>query len=101
AEVNALYSTYIAEAEGTAGTQRLGKGPVYAEKRQKHDAELLALQELKQTNAAKIEAAEEEIASLNQDYQARVIETQPVIDGFDGLMARINALNKLPLLPSL
>ena len=101
AEVNALYNTYIAEAEGTAGTKRLGKGPVYAEKRQKHDAELLALQELKETNAGKIEAAEATIASLNEDYQAKVNESQPVIDGFDGLMARINALNKLPLLPSL
>jgi hypothetical protein len=30
----------------------------------------------------------------------KVIETQPIIDGFDGLMARINALNKLPWLPS-
>ncbi|MDX1760687.1 MAG: DUF4407 domain-containing protein [Christiangramia sp.] len=100
-EVNALYSTYIAEAEGTAGTKRLGKGPVYAEKREKHDAELLALQELKATNAEKIKAAEENIASLNEEYQARVNESQPVIDGFDGLMARINALNKLPFLPSL
>jgi hypothetical protein len=31
----------------------------------------------------------------------KVTETQPIIDGFDGLMARINALNKLPSLPSL
>ena len=100
-EVNSLYSTYIAEAEGTAGTKRLGKGPVYAEKREKHDAELLALQELKATNAEKIKAAEETITSLNTEYQARVNESQPVIDGFDGLMARINALNKLPFLPSL
>lgn len=101
AEVNALYSTYITEAEGTSGTLRLGKGPVYAEKREKHDAELLALQELKETNAEKIEAAEAAIASLDQDYQAKVTETQPVIDGFDGLMARLTALNALPFLPSL
>lgn len=101
AQVNALYNTYITEAEGTAGTKRLGKGPVYAEKRQKHDVELLALQELKETNGGKIEAAQATIASLNQENQARVNETQPVIDGFDGLMARVNALNKLPLLPSL
>ena len=29
AEVNALYDVYITEAEGTAGTELLGKGPVY------------------------------------------------------------------------
>jgi len=40
-EVNALYDTYIAEAEGRDGTMKLGKGPVYAEKRAKHDAALV------------------------------------------------------------
>jgi hypothetical protein len=29
----------------------------------------------------------------------KITDTQPIIDGFDGLMARINALNKLPSLP--
>jgi hypothetical protein len=27
-----LYETYITEAEGTAGTKKLGKGPVFKEK---------------------------------------------------------------------
>ncbi|MEM9143095.1 MAG: DUF4407 domain-containing protein, partial [Bacteroidota bacterium] len=44
AETNALYDTYISEAEGTAGTGLLGKGPVYKEKREKHDAALAELQ---------------------------------------------------------
>jgi len=47
AEVNALYDTYITEAEGTKGTLKLGKGPVYKEKREKHDAELKSLQQLR------------------------------------------------------
>jgi hypothetical protein len=100
-EVNALYETYIAEAEGRKGTEIIGKGPVYKEKREKHDAELAALSDLKTTNAEKITAAEMQIGQLATDYNAKVAETQPVIDGFDGLMARIRALNKLPLLPSL
>lgn len=101
AEVNALYETYIAEAEGRKGTELIGKGPVYKEKREKHDAELAALRELKTTNADKIAAAEMQITQLATDYNAKVAETQPVIDGFDGLMARVRALSKLPLLPSL
>jgi sRNA-binding carbon storage regulator CsrA len=100
AETNALYDTYIAEAEGTAGTKLLGKGPVYEEKREKHDAYLAELQQLKQTNSEKIAAIETQIADLNTDYDTAVSTSQPVIDGFDGLMARINALNKLPWLPS-
>lgn len=98
--VNELYDTYIAEAEGRAGTEILGKGPVYKEKRDKHDAELAALQELRITNAEKIEANEAQMALLATEYQDKVAETQPVIDGFDGLMARVNALDKLPWLPS-
>lgn len=100
AEVNALYNVYISEAEGTAGTEKLGKGPVYKEKREKHDAELAALQQLKESNNAKIEATEAQIAQLALDYQNKVVETQPIIDSFDGLMARVTALGELPWLPS-
>lgn len=100
AEVNALYDTYISEAEGTAGTKLLGKGPVYKEKREKHDAALAELNALKAGNKAKIETIEAEITQLNADYANKVTTTQPIIDGFDGLMARVNALGKLPWLPS-
>ncbi len=99
-EVNALYDIYITEAEGTSGTGKLGKGPVYKEKREKHDAALAELQQLKQTNSEKIAALELEKASLASDYETRVSETQPIIDNFDGLMARIDALETLPWLPS-
>ncbi len=99
-EVNELYNIYITEAEGTSGTLKLGKGPVYKEKREKHDAELLALQDLKETNAQKIKDKEAQIAALSTDYSKKLIDTQPIINGFDGLMARINALGKLPWLPS-
>lgn len=99
-EVNELYNTYITEAEGTKGTMKLGKGPVYGEKRQKHDAALLELEALRKTNLEKIAAKEKQGETLQADLDKKVTETQPIIDGFDGLMARINALNKLPWLPS-
>ncbi|WP_298892837.1 DUF4407 domain-containing protein [uncultured Psychroserpens sp.] len=100
AEVNALYDIYISEAEGTAGTELLGKGPVYKEKREKHDAALAELQQLKADNKAKIMATEAQIAQLKSDYDSQVSSSQPIIDGFDGLMARVNALGELPWLPS-
>lgn len=99
-EVNALYSTYITEAEGTTGTKKLGKGPVYKEKREKHDASLKELASLKTTNEAKIAEKEKTGKQLQADLDKKVTQTQPIIEGFDGLMARINALNKLPWLPS-
>ena len=100
AEVNGLYNTYISEAEGTAGSKRLGKGPVYKEKRDKHDASLAELQQLKSDNKTKIEAIETQIAMLQENYTTNITKTQPVIDNFDGLMARITALGELPWLPS-
>lgn len=99
-EVNALYETYIAEAEGREGTKLLGKGPVYKEKREKHDTALAELQTLKTENKEKIAGLEAQITQLNTAYDNHVKTSQPIIDGFDGLMARINALGKLPWLPS-
>lgn len=99
-EVNTLYDTYITEAEGTAGTKLLGKGPVYKEKREKHDALLAELNQLKIENKSKIIALENQIANLNTKYDTEVVNSQPIINNFDGLMARVNALSKLPWLPS-
>ncbi|MFV8332010.1 DUF4407 domain-containing protein [Flavobacterium sp. XS2P14] len=99
-EVNALYETYITEAEGTAGTKKLGKGPVFKEKIAKHDLAKQELDTLQKTNLAKIAVMEKNTKTLQTDLDKKVTETQPIIDGFDGLMARINALDKLPWLPS-
>ena len=100
-ENNELYATYIAEAEGRAGTGLVGKGPVYAEKREKHDASLAELQAVKQANGEKIASLEAQIATLQLEYDTAVTNTQPVIDNVDGLMARLGALNKLPQTPSM
>jgi len=100
AETNALYETYISEAEGTAGTKLLGKGPVYKEKREKHDAALSELQQLKIANTAKISEKENQLTTLTAQQKTEETISQPIINGFDGLMARINALKELPWLPS-
>jgi len=99
-ETNNLYETYIAEAEGRKGTKLIGKGPVYKEKREKHDATLAELQQLKTDNTTKINNLENQIIALQTQQNNQVKTSQPIIDKFDGLMARINALNKLPWLPS-
>ena len=101
AEVNSLYETYIAEAEGTKGTMKLGKGPVFKEKIAKHNLASAELDSLRKNNLAKIALNDSKSKTLQTDLDKKITETQPIIDGFDGLMARINALNALPLLPSL
>ena len=99
-EVNTLYETYIAEAEGTKGTMKLGKGPVFKEKIAKHNLASAELDTIRKNNLAKIAEKEALNKNLQADLDKKLTETQPIIDGFDGLMARINALNKLPWLPS-
>lgn len=99
-EVNDLYETYISEAEGRKGTLLLGKGPVYKEKRDKHDAALQQLAQLRQDNGQKILSNEAAIGQLQADWKKLELDTQPIISNFDGFMARINALGKLPWLPS-
>jgi hypothetical protein len=99
-EVNTYYETYIAEAEGTAGTKKLGKGPVFKEKIAKHDLAKKELDTLQKANLAKIAEKEKKAKTLQADLDKKVTDTQPIIDSFDGLMARINALGKLPSLPS-
>lgn len=99
-EVAALYQSYITEAEGSAGTKKMGKGPVYKEKRAAHDAAIKQLDSLKVSSAKTIAEKEAKGKTLQADLDKKVADSQPIIDGFDGLMARINALNKLPFLPS-
>lgn len=100
-EVNNLYETYISEAEGRKGTLLVGKGPVYKEKRDKHDAALKQLALLRKENTDKIKANELAIEKLRTDQKSAEINSQPIISNFDGFMARVNALGKLPYLPSL
>lgn len=99
-EVAVLYQSYITEAEGTAGTKKMGKGPIYKEKRAAHDAAIKQLDSLKVGSAKTIAEKEAKGKTLQADLDKKVADSQPIIDGFDGLMARINALNKLPFLPS-
>ena len=100
-EVNSLYETYITEAEGTKGTLKLGKGPVFKEKIAKHNLAKAELDTLRKNNLTKIADRDKKSKTLQADLDKKVTDTQPIIDGFDGLMARINALGKLPLIPSL
>lgn len=99
-EVAALYQSYITEAEGSAGTKKMGKGPIYKEKRDAHDLAQRQLDSLKANSAKTIADKEARSKTLQADLDKKVADSKPIIDNFDGLMARINALGKLPWLPS-
>jgi len=94
-ETNALYQSYIAEAEGSGGTMLRGKGPIYREKRAKYDQSFAELQELRVTNKALIERLQAEIDQIEDEFTENVEATEPVIQNFDGLQARIEAIGKM------
>lgn len=100
ATTNALYETYIAEAEGRKGTKLLGKGPVYKDKFEKHNNSFTELQALKTANQEKIVQKETLISELKTAQKTSELNGQPVINNMDGLMARITALGTLPFIPS-
>lgn len=101
AEVEQLYGTYISEAEGTDGTMKEGKGPVYKEKREKHDASLAELAILRENAALAIADKTTQLEAVRADQKTQVSSTQPIIDRFDGFIARLAALQELPMLPQL
>jgi hypothetical protein len=55
---------------------------------------------LKALNTSKIAAIELQLADLNTRETEQLEASQPIIENFDGLMARIEALNKLPFVTS-
>ncbi|NNC70667.1 MAG: DUF4407 domain-containing protein, partial [Flavobacteriaceae bacterium] len=61
---------------------------------------LQELQQLKQESRTKISEREAAISAMRLKQDSQVSSSQPIIDGFDGLMARINALGELAWFPS-
>ena len=90
-----LYESFITEAEGTAGTGLRGKGPVYADKKAQYDLSVFDLEATQLRNNASIDSLLTIQNGLASEFEASVLETEPIIDEVDGLMARIAALNKL------
>ncbi|MBL4746764.1 MAG: DUF4407 domain-containing protein [Flavobacteriaceae bacterium] len=100
AVTNALYETYIAEAEGKKGTKLVGKGPVYKDKFEKHNNSLRELHSLQTLNQEKIVQKETLITALKTAQKTSELNGLPVLNNMDGLIARITALGTLPFIPS-
>jgi hypothetical protein len=96
-----LYKAFIGEAEGTSGTFKLGKGPVFAEKKMEYDKIDSELKDVQAKNQPLIDEREQQILKLKAQRDTSYAKAQPVITNYDGLMARLEALGKLPQLPSI
>lgn len=98
-ERNRQYEIFAAEADGTGGTGKVGKGPIYQEKKLQYDKIDEELKLLQVTAAERILQREQRIAELMRERDKAVATGQERFTSYDGLMARINALDTLPWLP--
>ncbi|PKV67436.1 DUF4407 domain-containing protein [Pontibacter ramchanderi] len=98
-ERNKLYEMVAAEADGTGGTGKIGRGPIYEEKKRQYDKVDEELKLLQASAADRILVKEQRITDLMKQYDSQVAEGQQSFSNYDGLMARIDALNQLPWLP--
>ncbi len=97
---DSLYTAFIGEAEGTRGTNKLGKGPVFKEKKMQYDKIEQEMKDLQAKYQPLIDAREKQILETKEKRDTAVAKAQPAISGYDGLMARLDGLEKLPQLPS-
>ena len=98
---DSLYTAFIGEAEGTRGTNKLGKGPVFKEKKQQYDKIEVEMKDLQAKYQPLIDEREKQILQAKAQRDIAVAKAQPAISGYDGLMARLDGLEKLPQTPSL
>lgn len=98
---DSLYTAFIGEAEGTRGTNKLGKGPVYKEKKQQYDKIEMEMKALQEKYQPLIDEREKQILTAKAQRDTAVAKAQPGIQNYDGLMARLDGLSKLPQTPSL
>jgi hypothetical protein len=90
-----LFDMIIEEAEGRSPTLRMGKGPVYFEKKLEYDRTDQELKNLSLYNLNRIESNNKTISSLKQ-LRNRQIERGNVINQkSDGLLARLDAIGTL------
>lgn len=95
-----LYEKIISEAEGRSVTNKVGKGPVYKEKREQFDKSAQELLELKAKNEQQISAIQQKVNLLDSIKLQEKINQDKNIANYDGLMAQINALQQLPPMAS-
>lgn len=98
-ERNRLYEAVAAEADGTGGTGKVGRGPIYEEKKRQYDKVDEELKLLQADAQERINQRQQRIGELMRQYDSTVQEGQQSFANYDGLMARINALDELPWLP--
>lgn len=89
------YRAVIGEAEGTSGTKKLGKGPVYDEKWQKYQQSLTEYESTKQNLGTQIKENLNRIKTLTQKRDLELAKIVAEKAKADDIMTQLETLDKL------
>jgi len=92
---NELFDKVIKEAEGKSPTGKIGKGPVYREKKAELDRLSKQLEEISRRNNIIIAENNKKIQQLETEKNKQVQSGKYEIQKSDGLLARLEALSEL------
>jgi hypothetical protein len=95
ARVQARYREAIGEAEGTSGTQLLGKGPVFAEKWRKYQQEQATLIRTRRETEQELATLRDRGRRIQRAWDKERAAGEDAINGNEGLLLRIEALSAL------
>ncbi len=90
-----LFGMIITEAEGQSPTQKVGKGPVYREKKNEYDRVVAEIEQLSARNLARIEQNTKLLDELRQQRNAIVSTAETSYRSSDGFLSRIEAMSQL------
>lgn len=94
-EQQLLYQAIIAEAEGRSPTARVGKGPVYKEKKQAYDRVLKELYTLRQKNSERMALNQSRIQALKDKRDQQLQRGEQATVNTDGFLARLHAISRM------
>lgn len=91
----AAYRAYIEEAEGTGGTRKIGKGPVFLDKFKKYEEELKNYENIQKKINPKIKDNDERIVKLTQKRDQELAKIVSDRDNADDIMTQLETLEDL------
>ncbi|MFC6996284.1 DUF4407 domain-containing protein [Rufibacter roseus] len=100
AQRDTLYAQMSAESDGTGGTKKIGRGPIFQEKKAQYDKIDAELKQLQEQNSLLIAERQNRIDTLTAQRDKSIAQGKARFEEYGGLMARMEALQKLPWLPS-
>ncbi|KAA3440663.1 DUF4407 domain-containing protein [Rufibacter hautae] len=100
AQRDTLYTQMSSESDGTGGTKKIGRGPIFQEKKAQYDKIDTELKVLQEQASLLIAQRQKRIDTLAAQRDKAIAQGKARFEDYGGIMARMEALDKLPFMPS-